>query len=234
MKQKILVIDDEEFAVRLLRRCLEAEGYDVVSAGNGAQGLQVLVEQSPDLVLLDLMMPGIDGWEVCRQIREITSIPVIMLSAVGSDSAKVRGLNQGADDYVTKPYSMPELVARVNAALRRYRMNPTEGLVARIDERLTVDRARRRIVVEGQRVELSPTEYRILTCFLDNPDRTLTHQSLLTQVWGWEYMDEIDYLKVYIHRLRRKIEPTPQKPRYILTERGLGYRFQVPHEVNRS
>jgi two-component system KDP operon response regulator KdpE len=228
MKQKILVIDDEEFAIQLLRRCLEDEGYDVVSATDGVQGLQVLEDQWPDLVLLDLMMPGIDGWEVCRQIREWTNVPVIMLSAVGTDSAKVRGLNQGADDYVTKPFSMTELVARVNAALRRSRSNLTDHAHAKVDDRLMVDRARRRILVDGRRVELSPTEYQILTYFLDNPDRVLTHRSLLTRVWGWEYMDETDYLKVYIHRLRQKIEPIPKKPRYILTERGLGYRFQVP------
>jgi len=151
-----------------------------------------------------------------------------MLSPQGAPNVIGSRVNQGADDYVTKPFSMSELVARVNAALRRYRSHFTEDAIVKIDQRLTVDRARRRVHVDGRRVELSPTEYRILTCFLDDPDRVLTHRSLLARVWGWEYMDEIDYLKVYIHRLRRKIEPNPQKPRYILTERGFGYRFQIP------
>jgi two-component system KDP operon response regulator KdpE len=228
MKQTILVIDDEEPQVQVLRLWLEGEGYRVVSAGDGLHGLQLAQEEGPDLIVLDLMMPRMDGWEACRQIRDLSDVPIIMLTAREADTDKVRGLDLGADDYITKPFSMPELAARVRAALRRYQRPLTETELIRIDDRLMLDQARRRIVVDGRRVELSPLEYRILSCLLDNADRVLTHRSLLAQVWGWEYMDETNYLKVYIHHLRQKIEKDPQKPRYILTERGLGYRFQIP------
>lgn len=228
MTQKILLIDDEESHLQLLRLSLEDEGYHVLSATDGIQGLQLLQDQWPDLVVLDVMMPRLDGWEACRRIRECTDAPVIMLTGLRADGDKIRGLNLGADDYMTKPFSMAEFVARVRAALRRYRYPLTESMMVRIDDRLILDRAHRRLMVDGKRVELSPLEYKLMTCFLDNADRVLSHQSLLTQVWGWEYMDETDYLKVYIHHLRKKIEQNPQKPSYILTERGLGYRFRVP------
>jgi two-component system KDP operon response regulator KdpE len=228
MKQTILVIDDEEPQVQLLRLCLEDEGYRVVSATDGRQGLYLAEEESPDLVVLDLMMPRMDGWETCRRIRDWSDVPIIMLTAKNAAVDKVRGLDLGADDYLTKPFNMAEFSARVRAALRRTQRPLAETAMVRVDDRLTVDQARRRVIVDGRRVELSPLEYKILSCLLDNPDRVLTHRSLLTQVWGWEYMDETNYLKVYIHHLRQKIEQDPQKPRYILTERGLGYRFRVP------
>lgn len=228
MKRKILVIDDEDSMIHLLRLSLEGEGYQVLSATDGRQGLGVLQDEWPDLILLDLMMPHMDGWEACRRIRECTDAPVIMLSAIRSDQDKARGLNLGADDYVTKPFSMTELMARINAVLRRYRHPLDESMMVKVDDRLVLDRAHCRLLVDGRRVELSPIEYRILACFLDNKDRVLTHRNLLTQVWGWEYMDETGYLKVYIHHLRQKIEKNPRKPRYILTERGFGYRFQIP------
>jgi two-component system KDP operon response regulator KdpE len=227
MKQKILVIDDEESMVQLLRLGLEREGYHVLSAPDGVQGLLVLQDQWPDLIVLDLMMPRMDGWEVCRRIRECTNAPIIMLTAMGTDESKVHGLSLGADDYVTKPFGMAELVARVGAALRRYRYPLTKCMMVKVGDHFVLDRAHGHVRVDGRRVELTPIEHRILTCFLDNPDRVLTHQSLLTQVWGWEYMDDVDYLKVYIHHLRKKIERDPQRPRYILTERGLGYRFRI-------
>jgi DNA-binding response OmpR family regulator len=227
MKQKILVIDDEESMIQLLRLSLEREGYDVLSAADGAQGLQVLQDQWPDLIVLDLMMPHMDGWEACKRIRERTDAPIIMLTAMGTEDQKIHGLELGADDYVTKPFGMAELVARVSAALRRYRYPVAETMMVKIDDRVVVDRVHCHVRVDGRQVELSPIEFRILTCFLDNPGRVLTHENLLTQVWGWEYMDQIDYLKVYIHHLRRKIERDPRRPRYILTERGLGYRFQI-------
>jgi DNA-binding response OmpR family regulator len=228
LKTKILVIEDEEDVVRLLCHRLQQEGYKVLSARDGVEGLQVLKDQHPNLVLLDVMLPRMSGWETCRRIREYSDAPIIMLTALGADGDKVRGLELGADDYVTKPFSLSELIARVRAALRRSNYPYTENLLVRVDERLIIDRARCLAIVDDQRVELSPTEYRILSCFLDNAGRVLTHQSLLTQVWGWEYADETDYLKVYIHHLRKKIERDPRQPSYILTERGLGYRFQVP------
>ena len=224
---KILVIEDEEDVVRLLRFRLEQEGYEVLSACNGVEGLRVLQQENPSLVVLDVMMPRMNGWETCKRIRQYSDVPIIMLTALGQETDKVRGLELGADDYVTKPFSLAELVARVRAALRRGAQPLAANVTVQIDERLMVDRAKRQVVVNGQKTELSPTEFRILDCFLDNLGRILTHQSLLTQVWGWEYLDETDYLKVYIHHLRKKIEENPSKPRYIVTERGLGYRFQA-------
>lgn len=225
---KILVIEDEPEIIELLDLGLKQQGYIVLVARDGVEGLQVLQSQLPHLVLLDVMLPRMNGWETCRRIREISDTPIIMLTALCSDEDKVRGLDLGADDYVTKPFSMEELVARIRAALRRNIGPMTKDEVVRIDERLVFDRSQRNVLADGQMVELSPIEYRMLNCFVDNAGRVLTHQSLLTQVWGWEYADETDYLKVYIHHLRKKIEKEPSRPRYILTERGLGYRFQIP------
>jgi two-component system KDP operon response regulator KdpE len=225
---KILLIEDEEDVVVLLRFRFEQEGYEFLSAANGVEGLRILQEEHPHLVLLDVMMPRMNGWETCKRIRQYSDVPIIMLTALGQETDKVRGLEMGADDFVTKPFSLAELIARVRAALRRGGQPLAANGIVQIDERLTVDRAQRQVVVDGQKTELSPTEFRILDCFLDNQGRILTHQSLLTQVWGWEYLDETDYLKVYVHHLRKKIEENPGKPSYIVTERGLGYRFQAP------
>lgn len=225
---KILVIEDDPEIIELLDLGLKQHGYQVLVARDGVEGLQILQSQLPHLVLLDVMMPRMNGWETCRRIRETSDTPIIMLTALLSDQDKVRGLDLGADDYVTKPFSMAELVARIRAALRRTTGTMTRDEVVRIDERLVFDRSQRNVLADGQTVELSPIEYRMLNCFVDNAGRVLTHQSLLTQVWGWEYADETDYLKVYIHHLRKKIETEPSQPRYILTERGLGYRFQIP------
>jgi two-component system KDP operon response regulator KdpE len=169
-----------------------------------------------------------NGWETCRRIREISDVPIIMLTALGEELNKVRGLELGADDYITKPFSFIELAARIRAALRRYRYPLSGKSATRIDDRLIVDRPHRQVIVDGQAVKLSPIEHKLMDCFLDNAGRVLTHQCLLTQVWGWEYTEETDYLKVYVHHLRKKIEKDPSNPHYILTERGLGYRFQIP------
>lgn len=228
-REKILLIEDEDDIVRLLEFRFQQEGYQVLSAANGVEGLRILQQEHPHLVVLDVMMPRMNGWETCKRIREYSDVPIIMLTALGQEMDKVRGLELGADDYVTKPFSLAEVIARVRAALRRGRQPLSDTMTVQIDERLTVDRAQRQVIVNGERTELSPTEFRVLDCFLDNPGRILTHQSLLTQVWGWEYIDETDYLKVYIHHLRRKIEQNPGKPCYIVTERGLGYRFQSPY-----
>ena len=224
---KILLVEDEEDVVQLLTFRFEQEGYEVLTAANGVEGLQVLQQEHPQLVVLDVMMPRMNGWETCKRIRQYSDVPIIMLTALGRETDKVRGLELGADDFVTKPFSLAELVARVRAALRRGGQPLSANVTVQVDERLIVDRAQRQVVVDGQKTELSPTEFRVLDCLLDNAGRILTHQSLLTQVWGWEYLDETDYLKVYIHHLRKKIEENPSKPRYILTERGLGYRFQA-------
>jgi two-component system KDP operon response regulator KdpE len=226
LRAKILVIEDENDIATLVRYKLQQEGYQVLSACDGVEGLEVLQEQHPHVILLDVMMPRMNGWEACRKIRECSDAPIIMLTGLGAEQDKVRGLEMGADDYVTKPFSMAELSARVGAALRRSRYPLVKNLAKQMDDRLVVDRARRLVFVDGQRVDLSPTEYRILCCFLDNADRVLTHQWLLTEVWGWQYADETDYLRVYVHHLRKKIEENPRAPRYILTEHGMGYRFQ--------
>ena len=228
MSATILIIEDEEDLANLLHHKLAREGYQALSAGDGVEGLRILHEQHPHLILLDLMLPRMDGWETCRRVREFSDIPIIILSALEAVDYKVRGLALGADDYVTKPFSLEELVARIGAALRRYGYPFAESPTVKIDDHLVVDRARHRVSTNGQWKELSPTEYKILNCFLENVGRILTHKSLLTQAWGWEYADETDYLKVYIHHLRKKIERDPREPCYILTERGLGYRFQMP------
>jgi len=182
MEQTILVIDDEEPLVRLLQRFLEGEGYRVVSASDGLEGLRLAQEECPDLIVLDLMLPRMDGWETCRRVRDCSDVPIIMLTAIGTNDDKVRGLDLGADDYLTKPFNLAEFAARVRAVLRRYRRPLIEKEMMRIDDHLTLDQARRRVIVDGRRIELSPLEYRILSCLLDNADCVLTHRSLLTQV----------------------------------------------------
>jgi two-component system, OmpR family, KDP operon response regulator KdpE len=228
VEAEILIVDDEEDMIKMLHDMLQREGYRIAAARDGKQALQIIEKHCPDLVLLDLMMPDMDGWEACRRIRELTNAPIIMLTALSGDRLVARGLELGADDYLTKPFSMLELSARVRAALRRYRQPYRAGPVVQVDDYLTVNFAQRQVIAGGKTVELSAIEYKIMACFLDNADRVLTHKSLLTQVWGWEYADQTDYLKVYIHNLRKKIEKNPQHPSYILTERGLGYRFQTP------
>jgi DNA-binding response OmpR family regulator len=228
LSAKILVIEDENDIVILLRQRLQQEGFQVLSACDGAAGLQVLQKEHPDLILLDVTMPRMDGWEACRRIRECSDAPIIMLTGLNTERDKIRGLELGADDYMTKPFSLAELSARVRAALRRTRTSLAEAMPAQIDDRLRVDRRWGLVFVDGKRIEFSPTEYRMLCCFLDNADRTLTHRWLLTRVWGEKYADETDYLRVYVHHLRQKIEKNPRNPRYILTEHGLGYRFRHP------
>jgi two-component system, OmpR family, KDP operon response regulator KdpE len=183
-------------------------------------------QERPDVVLLAILLPRMDGWETCRRIREISDVPIIIVSHCGSDLDKARGLALGADDYVGKPYSQVELIARIRAVLRRSRHAIVRDDLICIDNWLSVDRARRQALLDGQPCALSALEYRLLLCFIENAGRTLTHQSLLTQVWGWEFADETDYLKAYVYALRQKIEPDPRHPRYILTVRGTGYRFQ--------
>ncbi|MGC9333410.1 MAG: response regulator transcription factor [Anaerolineae bacterium] len=227
MKPTILIVEDAPDLVELLRCRLEKEDYGVLTARDGVEGLQLLQRHEVNVVLLDIMMPRMDGWETCRRMRELCDVPIIMLTALTDEQHAVRGLELGADDYVTKPFSLLELSARIRAALRRSKQALATNGTLQVDERLLVDLKSCQVVVEGQRLELSPIEFKILSCFLDNRGQVLTHQHLLTSVWGWEYSDQTDYLKVYIHHLRKKIEPDPQKPFYILTERGLGYRFQV-------
>lgn len=225
-RRRILVVDDEERMVRFIRMNLEHDGFQVSEAFNGKQAIQKLRDVTPDLILLDIMMPDLDGFEVLETLREISNVPVIMLTAKGEEDDRVRGLERGADDYVTKPFSPRELVSRVKAVLRR-----TEGVTGsmhgllEIDKRLKIDFDRREIWLEGKLVKLRPTEYRLLFHLVQNAGWVVSHDQLLQKVWGYEYRDEPHYVRLYINYLRQKLEKDPADPKYILTERGVGYRF---------
>jgi DNA-binding response OmpR family regulator len=224
--RRILVVDDEERMVRFIRLNLEHDGFHVIEAFNGTQAINKIRSDLPDLVLLDIMMPDLDGFEVLKIVREVSSVPVIMLTAKGEEDDRVRGLELGADDYITKPFSPRELVSRVKAVLRRTELASvtTRGLIE-VDDRLKLDFDRREVWVEGKLVKLRPTEYRLLYHLVQKPGWVMTHDDLLTKVWGYEYRDEPHYVRLYINYLRNKIEKDPANPKYILTERGVGYRF---------
>lgn len=223
---KILVVDDEERMVRFIRLNLEHDGFQVIEAYRGSQALELVRTQLPDLILLDIMMPDIDGFEVLRLIRETSNVPVIMLTAKGEEDDRVRGLEMGADDYITKPFSPRELVSRVRAVLRRVQIaSGVSDDVITVDERLKIDFNRREVWVEGELVSLRPTEYRLLYHLVKNAGWVLSHEQILSKVWGYEYQDEPHYVRLYINYLRKKIEEDPSNPKYILTERGVGYRF---------
>jgi len=213
-----------------VEQVLAQKGYEVLKANNGREGLRLLFANKPDLVLLDVAMPRMDGWQTCARIRDISDIPIIMLT--GKHAAEediVRGLDYGADDYLLKPVRNRELVARVRAVLRRAELPATaelRGTTTYSDDYLTVDMAERKVMVNGERVKLSPKEFRLFTYLVENAGRILTHQQLLEKVWGWEYTDALDYVRTYISHLRQKIEPDPSLPKYIITEAGVGYHFQ--------
>ncbi|MFC1879647.1 response regulator transcription factor [Chloroflexota bacterium] len=223
--RRILVVDDEERMVRFIRLNLEHDGFQVMEAFNGTQAIEKVRSSLPDLVLLDVMMPDVDGFEVLRVIREVSSIPVIMLTAKGEEDDRVRGLELGADDYVTKPFSPRELVSRVRAVLRRTESASSVHGLIEVDDRLKLDFDRREIWVKGEIVQLRPTEYRLLYHLVQNAGWVVSHDQLLAKVWGYEYRDEPHYVRLYINYLRKKLEADPSDPKYILTERGVGYRF---------
>lgn len=223
---RILVVDDEPRMIRFIRMNLELEGYSVFEAADGVKALQQVRDALPDLVILDVMMPELDGFETLRALREFSSIPVIMLTARGEEDDRVRGLELGADDYVAKPFSPRELVSRVKAVLRRAESPaPIEKGPLRIDDRLQIDFDRREVFVEDKLVKLRPTEFRLLYHLVSNAGWVVPHDQLLAKVWGYEYRDETHYLRLYINYLRQKIEADPAHPKHILTERGVGYRF---------
>ncbi len=227
----ILIVDDEPRIRDLVHMNLELEHYRVIEANNGVEALEQLREHLPDLVVLDVMMPEMDGFETMRAIREVSTVPVIMLTVRQSEQDRIHGLDLGADDYVAKTASPRELLSRVRALLRRSFMAPparkTEIVV---DPDLKIDFARREVIVRGEKVVLRPTEYRLLYHLVNNAGRLLTHETLLSKVWGREYRDEAHYLRLYITYLRQKLEKDPAHPKYILTERGLGYRFKALDE----
>ena len=223
---RILIVDDDLTVRCLARAALEADGFQVEEAEDGLAALHAFATVKPDVVLLDVMMPNLDGFETLRMLREVSAVPVIMLTVKADEEDKVRGLELGADDYVTKPFSPKELSSRVKAVLRRTEMPaPVEKNVLKIDDYLQIDFDHRVVVAGGQEVKLRPTEYRLLYHLVNNAGRIMTHAQLLSKVWGYEYRDEDHYLRLYVTYLRQKIEPEPAKPRYILTERGVGYRF---------
>ena len=233
--KRVLVVDDEPRMIGFIRMNLELEGYQVLEAHNGVEALEIIRTQLPDLVLLDVMMPEPDGFETLRMLREFSTIPVIMLTAKGEEDDKVYGLELGADDYVTKPFGSRELSSRVRAVLRRAEMPSAspEQAVLKIDDRLSVDFNRREVIVLGEHIKLRPTEYRLLYHLIENAGWTVPHEQLLAKVWGYEYRDETHYVRLYVNYLREKIEEDPSNPRYILTERGVGYRFvDFKHETD--
>jgi len=222
----ILVVDDEPRMIRFIRMNLELEGYRVIEASNGADALEQTRRHLPDLIVMDVMMPQMDGFEALRLLREISTVPVILLTVKGDEDDRIRGLELGADDYVTKPFSPRELNSRVNAVLRRAAWPaPAPRTVLEIDERLAVDLNRHQVIVAGERIDLRPTEYRLLHHLIQNAGWVMPHETLLAKVWGYEYREETHYLRLYINYLRKKIEEDPANPRYILTERSVGYRF---------
>ena len=230
LNRRILVIDDEEKMVRFIRLNLEHDGFLVIEANRGGVVLDLIRTQLPDLVLLDVMLPDIDGFEILRLIREANTVPIIMLTAKTEEEDKIRGLELGADDYISKPFSPRELVSRVKAVLRRVEMmsGVPEGIIE-VDDNLKIDLNRREVWVGGKLVQLRPTEYRLLYHLVQNAGWVLSHEQLLSKVWGYEYQDEPHYVRLYINYLRKKIEKDPTDPKYILTERGIGYRFVDYH-----
>ena len=212
----------------MIRMNLEHDGYEVIEAQSGQQALDLVRSRMPSLVILDVMMPGLDGFETLSILREISQVPVIMLTAKGEEEDRIRGLELGADDYVTKPFSPRELVSRVKAVLRRAEGGAAGGAqqdVIRVDDRLKIDFAKREVWVNDELVKLRPTEYRLLYHLVQNAGWVMTYDQLLTKVWGYEYRDETHYVRLYINYLRQKLEEDPANPKYILTERGVGYRF---------
>ncbi len=226
-RKRILVVDDEARMLDFIRVTLEAGGYEVIEAMDGAEALQKVRDALPDLVLLDVGLPDMSGFETLRAMRGSSRVPVIMLTVRADERDKIRGLELGADDYVTKPFSPGELAARIKAVLRRADSGAASprGLVV-VDDHLSIDFDEREAIVAGQRVTLRPTEYRLLYHLVQNAGRTLPYETLLARVWGHEYREEIHYVHLYVTYLRQKIEPDPQNPRYILTKRGVGYSFR--------
>lgn len=222
--EHVLVVDDEPRFLRMISFNLESEGYRVTTASSGEEALALFERHDHSLVLLDVMLPGIDGFEVCRRLREMSTRPIIMLTARGADDEKVKGLQLGADDYVTKPFSAAELVARVQAVLRR-----AQGMDARsaatVAGDLEIDHLARRVTRDGREVPLSPTEYRLLSALAASPGVALTRDELLEKVWGHSYRGEHEILRVTLWRLRQKLEDEPSEPRFLVTRAGVGYMF---------
>ena len=230
-KATILVVDDEPHVLKLIKANLESSGYRVLTATDGLEAIQAVEQELPDLVLLDIMLPKLDGYGACKRIREFSAVPIIMLTARSAQVDLVHGFEVGADDYLTKPFDVTELLMRVRAVLRRSKW-PEEVLTRQEFKTgpIEIDFAQHRVSVEGTTVKLTPTEYRLLAYLASNPNRVITHRELLRAVWGPEYGDETEYLRVYMRYLRQKLEPEPSDPRYLLTQPGAGYMLYQPEE----
>lgn len=225
--KKILVIDDDDSLRRLIVDTLARAGATTYSAADGPEGLRQFYQHRPNLVVLDVMMPQMDGLQVCSQLGYLTDVPIILLTALGDEDSVVKGLDCGAIDYITKPFSPKVLLARIRTALRQ--VEATSGgqpSAAYTDGYLTINLPKHQVQVQGQPVKLSGTEFKLLTCLFENANRVLTFAQILENVWGWEYKESVEYVHVYISHLRRKLEKDPKNPRYLLTEHGIGYRFE--------
>jgi two-component system KDP operon response regulator KdpE len=226
---KILVVDDEPQLRRVMKAALTKQGYIIADVRSGEAALDKLREDRYDLVILDRNMPGMGGVQACRSIREHSDIGIIMLTVRKSEPDRIEALDAGADDYVTKPFSMPELLARIRANLRRTPLSPREGPNVITFDEIQVDLDSHHVLIQGRDIRLTPKQFEVFNYLIANPNVSIPHAKILQTVWGPDYGDEVEYLHVVINQLRKKIEPDPSKPRYILTEPWLGYRFQLPH-----
>ncbi len=235
MRGKILQIEDDREFINLTRKWLENAGYEVLTAEDGVEGIRRVYSSRPNLVLLDANVPKMDGWEVCRRIRDMSEIPVLMLTVCNEKTDRLKGFDLGADDYITKPVDFPELVARVQAILRRSDSVPEDdGPSVFHGGEIEVEWRSRQVWVRGKRVKLSPIEYKILACLIKNRGWIVTHEQLLEKAWGPNYIGDKSFVKLYIRYLRQKIEENPHTPRLILTERGVGYYFAMENEDSDS
>ncbi len=220
----VLVVDDDVALVKALLLALQDDGFEALGAFSGKEALRQVYEHHPDLVILDVMMPDMDGFETCRRIRDVSNVPILMMTAKTSEEDLVKGLDSGADDYVFKPFGVKALLARVQALLRRAEFPSTDRVTTRlVNGDMEMDLVLRRVTIGGKPIKLTPTEFRLLSCLMQRPGETVSHKELLTRVWGPEYADEAQYLKLYIGYLRRKVEQDPRNPARIISERGFGY-----------
>jgi two-component system KDP operon response regulator KdpE len=230
---KIMVVDDDPQIRRVLRTALVAQGYEAIDARNGEEALDMMKEQRADLVILDVNMPGMNGLETCRAMRSFTEVPIVMLTVRDAETDKVEALDAGADDYVTKPFGSPELLARIRAALRRSPQMMPETNSVRFDD-VEINFTTRRVIVGEREARLTPKEFELLQYMVAHPNVPLTHTKLLQSVWGPDYGEEVEYLRVFINQLRKKIEKNPSNPKYLLTEPWVGYRFHMPAKMTKS
>jgi two-component system KDP operon response regulator KdpE len=231
MREKILIVEDDSEFLNLTNTWLQNAGYEIITAGDRAEGMRRVYSSRPDLVLLDANIPKMDGWEVCRRIRDMSDIPVLMVTVNGQKSDRLKGFTLGADDYITKPVDFHELIARIQAVLRRSGSAKHEDKHSTFNNGdIEIDWGSRQVWVRGKRVKLSPTEFKIISCLIKNRGWIVTHEQLLEKAWGPNYIGDKSFVKLYIRYLRQKIEENPHKPQIIMTERGVGYYFAIKNE----